>query len=162
MTLVKHELIRGRLPFLIWTGGIGLLLAVCLFLYPEMKGQMAGIQDMFSSMGALTAAFGMDRLNFGSLKGYYAIECGNVLGLGGAFFAALSGAAMLAKEEQDRSAEFLLTHPVSRRRILAEKLLALMIMITALNGIIFILAFCSLSVKAFPGRSFPFCIWPTI
>ena len=32
----------------------------------------------------------MDRLNFGTLDGYYAIECGNILGLGGAFFAALS------------------------------------------------------------------------
>ncbi len=27
----------------------------------------------------------MDRLNFGTLTGFYAVECGNVLGLGGAF-----------------------------------------------------------------------------
>lgn len=38
----------------------------------------------------------MDRLNFGTLLGYYAIECGNVLGLGGAFYAALTAASALS------------------------------------------------------------------
>ena len=64
----------------------------------------------------------MDRLNFGTLIGFYAIECGNVLGLGGAFYAALCAAAILSKEEKERTAEFLLTHPVSRIRIITEKL----------------------------------------
>ena len=45
------------------------------------------MNEMFSSMGAFSSAFGMDRLNFGTLIGFYATECGNILGLGGAFFA---------------------------------------------------------------------------
>ena len=85
MTILKHELRQGKLSFLIWTGSIGFLLAVCVFLFPEMKGEMDEVSEMFASMGSFTAAFGMDRLNFGTLVGYYAIECGNILGLGGAF-----------------------------------------------------------------------------
>ena len=85
MTIVKHELRQGKLSFLIWTGAIGFMLVICVFLFPEMKGEMEGVSDLFSAMGFFTAAFGMDRLNFGTLIGYYAIECGNVLGLGGAF-----------------------------------------------------------------------------
>ncbi len=140
MTILRHELRRSRVPFWIWTGAIGFLLAVCIFLFPEMKGEMEGVSEVFSSMGAFTAAFGMDRLNFGTLNGYYAIECGNVLGLGGAFFAALLAAGMLCKEEKERTAEFLLTHPVSRARVVTEKLAAVLILITVMNLIIYALA----------------------
>lgn len=116
MTLVKHELKMGRISFLIWTSAIGFLLAVCVFLFPEMKGQMDGVSDVFASMGSFTEAFGMDRLNFGTLVGFYAIECGNVLGIGGAFYAALCAIGVLSKEEKDKTAEFLLAHPVSRTK----------------------------------------------
>ena len=60
MTLVKHELKQGKLSLIIWTGSIGLLLAVCIFLFPEMKGQMEDVSNVFSSMGSFTDAFGMD------------------------------------------------------------------------------------------------------
>lgn len=152
MTIVKHELRQGRTMFVIWTAAIGFLLAVCVFLFPEMRGEMDGINKLFSSMGSFTAAFGMDKLNFGTLTGFYAIECGNVLGLGGAFYAALCAVGILAKEEKNRTAEFLLTHPVSRVRIITEKLVAVMIQITALNLIIYVIAVGSMTVI---GESIP-------
>lgn len=145
MTLVKHELRQGKTPFLIWTASIGFLLMVCIFLFPEMKGQMEGVSDIFASMGSFTQAFGMDRLNFGTLIGFYAVECGNVLGLGGAFFASLCAVGILSKEEKDKTAEFLLTHPVSRVRIVTEKLAAVLIQITAMNLIIYALSVASIA-----------------
>lgn len=140
MTLIRHELKQSKLSFLIWTSAIGFLLAVCVFLFPEMKGQMESVSDIFSSMGSFTAAFGMDQLNFGTLIGFYAVECGNILGLGGAFYAALCAVGILSKEEKDRTAEFLLTHPVSRSRIVTGKLLAVLLQITSLNLIIYTLS----------------------
>ena len=145
MTLVKHELRQGKASFWIWTASIGALLAICIFLFPEMKGQMEGVSDVFASMGSFTAAFGMDRLSFGTLIGFYAIECGNVLGLGGAFFAALCAAGMLTKEEKDKTAEYLLTHPVSRVRVITEKLAAVALQITAMNALIYALAVGSIA-----------------
>ena len=146
MTIVKHELKQGKTSFFIWTGSIGLLLVVCVFLFPEMKGQMDGVSEVFASMGSFTAAFGMDRLNFGTLIGFYAIECGNVLGLGGAFYAALCAVGILGKEEKERTAEFLLTHPVSRIRIITEKLFAVLIQITAMNLTIYALSVGSIAI----------------
>lgn len=145
MTIVKHELRQGKMAFFIWTASIGFLMAVCIFLFPEMKGEMDGISDMFASMGSFTAAFGMDRLNFGTLIGFYAVECGNILGLGGAFYAAFCAVSILSKEEKDRTAEFLLTHPVSRKRIVTEKLLAVLIQITVMNLVIYALSVGSIA-----------------
>lgn len=146
MTIVKHELKQGKTSFLIWTSAIGFLLMVCVFLFPEMKGQMESISDTFASMGSFTAAFGMDRLNFGTLIGFYAIECGNILGLGGAFYAVLCAVGILAKEEKDKTAEFLLVHPVSRIKIITEKLIAVFIQITALNLIIYAVSVGSMTM----------------
>lgn len=144
MTLLRHELKQGRNSLIIWTAAIGFLLAVCVFLFPEMKGEMNEVSEMFSSMGGFTEAFGMDQVDFGTLPGFYAVECGNILGLGGAFFAALCGISALAKEEKEHTAEFLLTHPVGRMRILTEKLLAVLAELILLNGVIFLLAIASI------------------
>ena len=145
MTLVKHELRQGKTAFLIWMISIVFLLATCIFLFPEMKGQMEGVNAMFASMGSFTEAFGMDRLNFGTLIGFYAVECGNILGLGGAFYASLCAVGILSKEEKDKTAEFLLTHPVSRKRILTEKLVAVFAQVTAMNIMIYVLAIGSIA-----------------
>lgn len=143
MTLFRHELRQGRLSLLIWTLSIGGLMAVCVFLFPEMKGEMGQMGEMFASMGALTAAFGLDRLNYGTFPGFYAIECGNILGLGGAMFAAMTAALALAKEEKEGTAEFLLTHPLGRCRVVTGKLGAVVVQILVLNAAILCIALVS-------------------
>lgn len=152
MTLIKHELRQGWKSLMIWTISIGFFIAICVFMYPEMESEMEGVNDMFSSMGAFTAAFGMDRLNFGTLIGFYAVECGNILGIGGTFFASLIGISALAKEEKERTAEFLLTHPVNRIRIITEKLTGVMLQIIIMNVVIFILSLASMTII---GESIP-------
>lgn len=146
MTLIRHEWKMGWKTLVIWTAAIGFFIAACVMMYPEMKGEMEGVSKLFASMGVFSAAFGMDRINFGALIGFYAIECGNILGIGGAFFAALMAVGMLAKEEKDRTAEFLLTHPISRVRVVTEKLAAAMLQIVVLNIIVFILAVLSIAL----------------
>lgn len=144
MVILKHELRQGRNTLLIWTAVIAFMLAVCILIYPEMESQMSEISEMFADMGSFSAAFGMDRINFGEFSGFFGVECGNVLGLGGAFFAALLGISALAKEERDGTAEFLLSHPVSRTRVVTEKLAALILQIIILN--IAVIGVTSLSV----------------
>ena len=134
MTVFFHELRRGRLSLLIWSAAISFMLGVCVLIYPEMSKQMGQISEMFADMGSFSAAFGMDELNFGEFSGYFGVECGNVLGLGGAFFSAMLGISVLSKEEKEHIAEFLLTHPISRTRVLTEKLCAVLAQILLLNG----------------------------
>ncbi|MCI9122495.1 MAG: ABC transporter permease subunit [Eubacterium sp.] len=137
MIMIRQELRQGRTALAVWTAAIGFLLAVCIFMYPEMKQEMDGINDIFSSMGSFTEAFGMDRVSFGTLSGFYAVECGNILGLGGAFFASLCAVTVLAKEEKEHTAEFLLTHPVRRSRIVADKLAAVLLEVIILNAVVY-------------------------
>ena len=144
MTIFRHEMRRGRMALIIWTASIAFLFAVCIFLFPEMKGEMDQVSDVFSSMGNFSAAFGMDQVSFGTLTGFYAIECGNILGLGGALFAAMCGILMLSKEEKDHTAEFLYTHPVSRIQVLNGKLAALLVQILILNAAVLLVALVSI------------------
>lgn len=146
MTIFKHEVKRGKTALLIWAAAISFMLGICVIIYPEMSSQMGEISTMFADMGSFSEAFGMDRINFGEFIGYFGVECGNVLGIGGAFFAALLGISSLAKEEKEHTAEFLLTHPVSRTRIVAEKLCAIFVQIVILNLIV--MAVTALSVLA--------------
>lgn len=133
MILLRHELRQGRTALAIWTAVIAGMMGVCILIYPEMSEQMGAVSSMFADMGSFSAAFGMDRINFGEFLGFFGVECGNILGLGGAFYAALLGISSLAKEERDQTAEFLLTHPVSRSRIVTEKLLAILLQLLILN-----------------------------
>ena len=146
MTLVQHELKQSRISLIVWTLSIASLLAVCVFLYPSMKNEMDAVSEMFSSMGSFTAAFGMDKVSFGTLTGFYVVECGNIVGLGGAFFAALCGISVLAKEEKEHTAEFLMTHPVSRWRVVTDKLIAVIFQLVILNVAVYLTAVVSIAV----------------
>lgn len=133
MIIYRHELRQGKLSLLVWTASIAFMLGLCILIYPEMGNEMQNMGKLFSNMGAFSAAFGMDKLNFGEFVGFFCIECGNVLGIGGAFFAGLIGISALAKEEKEHTAEFLLTHPVSRKKVITEKLFSVFTQLLILN-----------------------------
>lgn len=137
MTVFKHEIKQGFKAFWIWTIAIVFMLVICVLIFPQMSSNMdGGTSEMFANMGSFSEAFGMDSINFGEIMGFYGIECGNILGIGGGFFSALIGITILSKEEKDRTAEFLLTHPISRTSILIQKLLSVLLRILVMNVII--------------------------
>ena len=124
MTILLHELRLRRTGLLVWSLAVSALVAACVLIYPEMADQMDAVSQTFAQMGGFSAAFGMDQVDFGQFMGFFAVECGTCLGLGGGLFAALTGISALAGEEASHTASFLLTHPVSRPRVVGEKLLA--------------------------------------
>ena len=124
---------QSRKSLAIWTAAITFMMCMAIIIYPEMSGQMNEMNQMMSDMGAFSSAFGLDQLNFGEFSGYYGIECGNVIGLGGAIFAAIIAISALAKEEKDKTAEFLLTHPLKRSSIITSKLLSVITQIIIMN-----------------------------
>ena len=152
MTVLKQEFRSQKWMIIIWSVAIAGLMAASIMMYPEMKSQMDSVSDMFANMGGFTAAFGMDKIDFGTLLGYYMVECGNMIGIGGGLFAAIVGVSALMKEEKDRTAEFLFTHPVSRVRVITEKLISVVLIVTVLNVAVFLIA--TLSVMAI-GETVP-------
>ena len=82
MNVYKRELKSGIKSILIWTISVSAFIAICVFMFPEMKGKMDSVSDIFASMGAFSSAFGMDRLGMGTLLGFYSVECGTIMALG--------------------------------------------------------------------------------
>ncbi len=146
MTVFAKELRQSVKAWCIWTGAISFLLFICIIMFPEMKNEMDEVSSVFANMGGFTAAFGMDRLSFGELMGFYGIECGNILGIGGGFFAALCGISALSGEEKEHTAEFLLTHPISRVSVLTQKLLSVLARVIVMNIVIVAVSLLSASV----------------
>lgn len=156
MIIYRKELRQSAKSFVIWAGSIACMMAVCILMFPEMKNEMESVSSVFANMGGFTAAFGMDKLNFGELMGFYGVECGNVLGIGGGFFAALTGISVLAGEEKNRTAEFLLTHPVSRISVLLQKFLSVVTQVLVLNLFVVLadLLFAAVIGEEFQMREF--------
>lgn len=155
MTLFLHEIKRNKLSLIIWSAALAWMLGICVIIYPEMQTQMGDLGAMFSDMGAFSDAFGMDMLNFGEFMGYFGVEIGNTLGLGGALLAGIVGITALSKEERDGTAELLLTMPVSRTRIVAEKLLFSAFHIVVVNlacVIVSVVGILAINVEADAGK----------
>lgn len=132
MTLFLHEMKRSRLSLIIWSASLSFMLLICVVIYPEMKEQMGQLSDMFANMGAFSDAFGMEMLT-GDFLSYFALECGETLGIGGAIFAAIAGIGALSKEQRNRTAELLLTQPITRSQVVTSKLLAVLAQLVVLN-----------------------------
>lgn len=145
-TLFLHEIKRNKISLIVWSYAMAFMLGVCVVIFPEMQTQMGDISQMFADMGAFSEAFGMDQLNFGEFIGYFGVECGNTLGIGGALLAGIVGITALSKEERDGTAELLLTMPVSRVRIITEKLMFTVFHILVVNLVVW--AACLVGVFA--------------
>ena len=135
MTIFAHEMKQNAKMLAIWSIVIGGMIVACMALFPEMEKQSEDLNAAFASMGVFTEAFGMDKISIADPMGFFGLEGGNILGIGGAFFAAYLGIRMLSKEETEHTAEFLLSHPVSRFSVVAQKLAAVVVGILVLNAV---------------------------
>lgn len=134
-TIYKHEMKLLWKTFWIWTLAVGGMCFVCILLFNSMKGEMEGMADSFSQMGAFADAFGMSQLSIATLEGFYATEVGTVHSLGAAMFAAIISMIMLSKEEDGHTSEFLFTLPVSRAKVITSKLSAVITNVILFNVI---------------------------
>lgn len=130
MTMLKQELKQNWKSFLIWTLSVGIMCYGCVLMYGSVENSLEQMGDLFSSLGTMSTALGMDRISLATLSGYYATEIAMLHGLGGAMFAAILGCNMLSKEEMGHTVEFLCVLPISRASIVLQKFLAIIIYLT--------------------------------
>lgn len=119
--IYKHEMRQYWKTLLLWSVCVGGLGMVCILIYSSMQEEMAGMAESFASMGAFSAAFGMDQLSIATLKGFYATEVGTIHELGGAMFAAVVSMNILSKEEDGHTSEFLFSLPIARGKVVWTK-----------------------------------------
>lgn len=133
MTLLRHELKMNAKALLIWTACLGFCCFGCLLLFEGLEESMAGMADAYAQMGAFSTALGMDKINVGTMEGFYAAEVALMFAIGGAMFAAMTGAAMVSKEEEGHTSEFLSTLPFGRGQIILWKYAAAAALIVLFN-----------------------------
>lgn len=149
-TIILHELKQNARVLIIWSAVIAALIVMCMIIFPDMHSQAQGVEEMFASMGGFSSAFGLDQISITDPLGYYGIECGALLGLGGAFFAAMIGARMLSKEEVDQTAEFLLVHPLKRSSFVSGKLAAMVVLILLFDAVCLVFGIASFALISEP------------
>lgn len=106
-------------------------------IYPSFSENAKMSQDVMKAMPKeLLQAFGLDKLNMTDLLGFYATEAYFYVILFGSIYATILASSILAKEEAEKTIEFLLAKPVTRNAIVTGKLFAMLIYITIFNIII--------------------------
>lgn len=124
MILYMHEMKMNLKSLIIWTVCVGGLCFGCILLYTSLEDSIQEIADVYSNMGSMSVALGMDKMSLATLTGFYATEIAMMHGLGGAMFAAILGTGMLSKEEAGHTAEFLNVLPVGRNQVFMRKYMA--------------------------------------
>lgn len=135
MTIIKHEIKMNIKSLLIWSISVGLMSFSFILMFPGLKDTMAEMSGAYANMGGFSEAFGLDKLNIAEIMGFYGTEIAMIFALGGALFAAIIGGGILSKEEGGHTAEFLYTMPISRGRVVVEKLIAMIVIIVLFNVI---------------------------
>ena len=139
MTFIKHELKMNLKSLLIWTLAVGGMIFCFMLVFPVMEDSVGEISEAYSQMGDFSVAFGMDRINMGTPMGFFGVEIGAVLSLGGSMFAAITGIGMLAKEEGGHTTEFLFVTPNKRTYFITSKLVAGIMLIVIFNAMCMLL-----------------------
>jgi ABC-2 type transport system permease protein len=134
--IFKREIKRSRKSLIIWSIVLGGLILMLLSIYPQFAEQQQGMTELLEAYPeSMKKAFGMDQLNFGTLIGFYGIEIYMMTTLLGSIYAVMLASNILAKEENEKTIEFLLSKPVTRSQIVTQKLLSVIVNILILNGI---------------------------
>ena len=107
-----------------WSVGIGLLTITVLSVWPSVRDEYTKLVQNYPE--GLLAFFGIEKGGLGTAAGYLQAELfGLMLPLMLIAYAIAAGSAATAGEREAGTLEFLLAQPVSRRRVLLEKLLGL-------------------------------------
>ncbi len=133
MNMFLHELKSMRKTAAIWTISLIALSALFLCIYPSVAADAEEFKKLLANYPpAIRAMLGINIDNIASLLGFYSMVfsfvtlCGAIQGMN-------LGISILSRESRERTADFLLVKPVSRKSIVSAKLLAALTTIVATN-----------------------------
>ncbi len=140
--MFKREWKRNAKSLMIRSAVLGGLVLLTLSIFPQFAEQQKEVTKLLQSLPpAMVKAFGMDQLSIGDLTGYYGVRVYTITTLLGSVYAAILAANIVAKEENDKTIEFLLAKPVTRSEILTNKWLVVTVNILILNVVSLLVSF---------------------
>lgn len=122
------------------------LIYMSMFKFDTIAKGGQAVRDMFSQFPqSMQTIFGMSGLDITTIAGYYGILL-LYIAVVAAIHAGMTGVDTLGREERDHTAEFLFPKPVSRTRIVLQKLLAGFTSLVILNIVIWVSSLVSIAM----------------
>ncbi|TMU87556.1 ABC transporter permease [Bacillus sp. BHET2] len=124
MNIFLYELKAYRKSTLIWTGALVALVILFMSMFPSISKEIDEFKKLLEGFPeGVRKALGIQVESIGSLNGFYSYVFLYIT-LCGAIQAMNLGVSISSKEIREKTADFLLTKPVTRTKILGSKLLA--------------------------------------
>lgn len=143
MTIFKIEWQNNKKNILVWTIALSVIITVFMSIFPSME--TSGMKEMMTTKletlpQNMLKAF---HLNSGpslvETTGFFAYVFQYIF-IAASIFSIMLGNKMLVKEETEGTIEFLYAQPVSRRKIILEKIAATISMLIVFWGVTFLVS----------------------
>jgi len=151
--LFKHELKQQLSGWILWSGIISGLIFGFMLMFTLFEGELEGFSEVIESMDVILDMFGMANLDISTVEGWFGADASLLLLIGGGMYATQLGMRLLLKEETDKTADVLLTHPVARKTVYKTKFYVNVVLIASFNILSFIVTWISIIVidEPYPG-----------
>ena len=146
-----------RKSTLLWAVALSLLAILFLSIFPLFHNDINAAKKVLDGLPpAVRAGLGISLKNFFTIFGFFGYVFTYVT-LAGAIQATNLGVGALSREDSGKTADFLLTKPISRNTIVTAKLLASVCSLVFTNLVFVVVAFVTakaVSAEAFSSRTF--------
>jgi ABC-2 type transport system permease protein len=144
--IFNHEFHARLKSVIIWSLAMAFIIVFFFSLFPAFSDQAAVMNEFLARYPAeLRAAFGLDKIDLSTVLGFFsfalvfvelclAIQAGNY------------GFGLVSVEESELTADFLLSKPVSRTRVMTSKLLAVLASLLITELVIWVCTFTSMQI----------------
>lgn len=124
MNMFLHELKAYRKSTIIWTCSLIGIIVLFLSMFPAFSREAETFKELLEGFPEpIRKAFGLSVESMSSILGFYSYTFLYIT-LCGAIQAMNLGTSIVSKEVREKTADFLLTKPVTRSQIMTSKLLA--------------------------------------
>ncbi|MEH7442020.1 ABC transporter permease subunit [Bacillus sp. JJ1122] len=133
MNMFLHELKAYRKSTIVWSISLVALVALFLSMFPSFSKDAEEFKQLLEGFPVeLRKAIGLSVDSIATMLGFFSYAF-LYIKLAGAIQAMNLGTSILSKETREKTADFLLTKPVTRKQIVTSKLLAALVSLVATN-----------------------------
>jgi len=150
--LFIREMHFNSLSLILWIVVISILIAVTMSVFPTFMENQSKVMGMINLIPKSALEFkGVSDINdLNSVLGFYSVNNIIYMMVLGSIFSMVLSCNILLKEEYNKTAEYLLTRPLSRSTIFLTKLTAIILQVLVLNIVTALVGYISMKV-AFDG-----------
>ncbi|MDD4296420.1 MAG: ABC transporter permease subunit [Ruminiclostridium sp.] len=138
MNIYLRELKANAKGLLLWLLWLIVLIAAGMGKFAGAENSSQSVNAIMEAMpDVILAMFGMNGLDLDTIEGYYGVISFLVL-IMAAIHSGMLGSVIIAKEERDKTSEFLFVRPVTRTSVITSKIFAALTNVVLFNLLSFL------------------------